>query len=255
MLRWTIVLVVCSALCAVYGCRRQEEEPSQFKRSMKTADNVSFMPVRVPESHLDKKSIVRPAAGADEPLPTEERESAEAVEVSVDDTTAEAVARSYVALVAKGELRRVLEIVDPDQEEGYGEFVDVAEPLWLLMGELRTLLDDRFPGHAIQIPSPIHAAPIEVERVDVDADDEAKATAVLVSGGGADSVTLDLRSVDDRWYVKDPVVEALTSQAGWSDKFESVIQPLEDLLAQIENGEITSEDAVAEKVGQLAIPR
>lgn len=232
------------------ACNQKGDPPPQFN-SILTDGDTRLTPVRLVKR--DKAALVAPAAGSETPItpaggPGAREAAADAV--IIDDSTAEAAARSFVSILKSGNLARLAEIIVPEQREALEQLVQLVEPLQEAQAELQKAIDQKFPGHAFRMAgTPGSLRNVQIVAVTEAGEDEATATLQVE---GQQDEELKLRKVEGKWRVESTEV-AIPPE----DKLQQLSQMLtnvgdaiKDVAAKVNDGTITDIEAISQELAQ-----
>lgn len=226
------------------GCQQNDEPPPQFARGM-MVDGRPVVPLSVP-SRANDRDILGAAAAEDEvDKPSSGGNArAEVGEVVVDDSSARAVAASYVALLNAGQYRRVTDlVVDADRDlvqtlmDGLAMAVDARRGFLDAVGEA-------FPDEQFELPqlgNPMLATGIRYELRDVEPTGEDAAEAQIGFVGGGDAFDqLELGRLDGAWRINFPDQMNAALVKAMYTSMEELAGRLRQIEQQVAQGDIAS---------------
>lgn len=220
------------------GCRRDDLPPP---KSMAQAE-LGAIPLRSTEVVVDK-SIIAPAATAEEAAKPSGPSTPAAGSVPVDDSTAEALAQTYAAVISTMQLQQVPSLVIPDQRQKATELVQAMQPLLDATAELVKAAKEKFPDEKLQLTPANMPPPMTVAGVEPDANDPNAAMATFQTDGKAESKRI-LRKVDEHWKIDESSLSA-PPDAQLPALVQSEAEATKSVMAKLQSGELA--DAAALK--------
>ncbi len=247
MTRFTLLTASVFALSLGSACRREGAPPPRLLSS----GNLGLMPVLLSD-HIADSALLVSAASADEPAKASA--AAAAAAVTVDDSTADGIAKAYVDILNAARMQQWATIVIPEQQPIATELAQAVQPIAEVVIHLRQVMGEKFAGHAFQasLGESIPAEWIQrwtVASVEVDAADPNTATAKFKQEGGTLTGERKLKKVDAHWRVEEqnlpPAIppELATMVTQLADALRAV-------AARIENNEITDPQAAENEIKQ-----
>src|SRR5690606_18653841 len=99
-------------------------------------------------------ALIAPAANAESAGAAGAGATASAGGVPIDTSRPEAAMQSMVAVMQAGNFAQLPELLVPEQRDTVQQMVDLIQPVIEAEADLKRVLDEKFPGHAIQLSSP-----------------------------------------------------------------------------------------------------
>lgn len=255
------ILLMCVLMGVVFscGCRQDTNPPPRFNKPMSVNGQV-LMP-SPPLTPRTDESLLRPIAEAPTGAGPARRGEDEST-VEVDDSNAEAAANSYVRLVTAGDMGKVANILVPEQAEVFSAPVgtDVILPAAGAVHDLMTALDEKFPGHAIQIAGVDEfiyrlgdlTARFSVEEVTPINDDEAEATLVLnLPNQQQKKETVTVRRSGDRWRLEFPNLQTPSDLDGLAQTLAGKADGFRSIAERLRSGDLADEVAVKAEIDKV----
>lgn len=260
MARWFPMIAALTAILGGMGCQRDANPPSRYAGTVSAGDE-ELLPVIVPQR--SGESILAAAAAAPEaaaPVAEQPTGGRENEQPQLDLSSAQAAGEAYAQLVSTNDLRRIPEVLVAEQ-------ADVMRPMMAKMAELvegtrdfKAALDEKFPGHAIQLSGIAQfvaqagtmVGETKFESVEIINDEEAK---VMVSqsqpNGEALKVELTAHKTDDGWRLALPNFTPLSNPEAFETSVGNKPEALKDLARRIQADEFADEAAVQGEVDKI----
>lgn len=198
-------------LAVLAGCRRDNSPlPPKYGDVMTDASKKhSYRPIRIPDRKGD--SVLGPIAAAEQVAAAEKKEKAGEVG-KIDDTSAEAAAKSFVAIVLAGDLQQLSKILVAEQADAVGKMGEGLTPLVEAAKELKLALSEKFPDDRDVSGAPLSPALVDmlgsspaVEEVKAGtSDEEAEATITAGADNTKKTIKVALKKVEQGWRVTLP---------------------------------------------------
>jgi len=260
MLRPMLLMCVLVGVLMSCGCRQDTNPPPRFTEPMEV-DGQMLMPLP-PLANRGGAALLEPIATDEQAparggRPTEEEEA-----VKLDDSTAEAAVKSFSSLVETGEMARLAEILVTDQAGVFSApaGTEVILPVAQAAHELTAALDEKFPGHAIQIAG-LDAfvqrlgemtTRYSVEGVTAINDDEAEATLVAKLANQQEKrQTVTVRRSQNRWRLEFPDLQAPSDLDALAEGLKGKAEGLQSVAERVRKGEFTDEASVKAEVDKV----
>jgi hypothetical protein len=244
-MRYLLCLIPALVGCVwILGCDSDTEvEPTNLAGA---SGGELLAPIYIPTHALSDSSIYKSAPS--EATPAEAAKQAPAI--SIDDSTAQAVVKTYLDMLEANNLTGWPEIVVPDQRDAVATLADAVGPLTGTVDHLFTAWKSQYPD----TPLGVFAMYPVLERVGrhyaLSADSVVEMTvteseASLTPDDGSLTLMLDLRSIDNAWRISDPELPSADQVQANADKlrmYAAANAELEDLVNRIETGGFSSAD-------------
>lgn len=241
---------LCAVIPVLWGCGRHEEPVPASRFAVSSGGQA--LPVSLGPESRDKGILA--AAASNEPPP-----KTAAAPVPVDDSSAQAIVETYVAVMNAHQFAQLPDIVVAEQQDAARQMAAVVQPFIDAERNLKQKLDEHFPGHAIQLGSlklamgSLSALKYQVISVEVVSDTEATAK-IRKEGPNADEQQVKVHQADGVWRIEDPQIpppdqrEAILSTMG--PMLANLTQVLQSVAAKLDAGELADEAAVNEALAQ-----
>ncbi|HOB76179.1 MAG TPA: hypothetical protein PKG54_16825 [Phycisphaerae bacterium] len=248
-------LVVCLSL----ACNDKVEPPPQFNTVLTTGDEGSggrLTPVRL--TKRDKSSLIAPAASGETPPAVGGPAAAtpQSTEVTVDTSTPEAAAQSFVAILKSGQFALLPDIIVSEQQETLQQMIRLTQPVQEALAELERAIAEKFPGHAFRMGGLSVGMPADVQITNIEVGDT-EATATF-EAAGRPAEPIKFRQIDGKWRVEAPLFNQAPSEddvQAMSEVSTKLANAFRDVAAKINDGSITDAQAIpAELAEATAMP-
>jgi hypothetical protein len=241
----------CSILCATllvplaWGCDRQTEPPPLYVGQ----GGDGLLPVSIPDMSADRGLLAAATGGDTQRAARDAGGAAAAPAIQVDDSTPEGIVDGYIHVIAAGSFQQLPELLVPEQQEKARQVLGILGPLMDASQELKRAVDERFPGHAIQLGQGMDelagfAEAVHVIDIQVITDDQAEATLGIEATGEQEH--LKLERIDGRWRVRDPRIDQTPDEG--LDQMAAMMSGMADgmrqVAARVQSGEIADEEAL-----------
>jgi hypothetical protein len=250
MPEWKIV--ICGLVLVILaGCRRDNTPLPPMHAS--DADALkSYRPIRIPDRRND--AVLGPIVAAEQAAAAEKKDKGGEAG-SIDDSSAEAAAKSFVAIVLAGDLQQLSKILVAEQAEVVGKMAEGLAPLTEAAKELKLALDEKFPDNDIAGFFPI--APVLADMLAESTkfqeikpgatEDEAEAT-IAAGADGSKSIKLTVKKVDSAWRVMLPDFTPPADVEAASKAEPEKVEALKDIARRVQAEELKDADAVKTEV-------
>lgn len=253
---WTTALLV---FCSGLSCRRPSEPPPP------TFDGAEgLIPLTLGPADQDKSIIAPIASTAAKATPSSPGTAATGGDIPIDDSSAEAVVMSFIALANAGQNQRLLEILIPQQAEIIRALTMALQPVEQPFMELDQAVRQAFPDTATA--QPVGRFPgitqfmgisgqLQLDQNGVTAQDDSNAVATLEVVGGTNPTPLQVyaRLIDGRWRID--LLQLGTLPTGFVDQLAAAApnmgQSIRDLVARIQNNEFASVEIVGQELMRI----
>jgi hypothetical protein len=244
-----IILVCGIGLVALVGCRRDNTPDSKYAHVMKYDSNgPSYLPVRVPDRKSDS-TLLGPPAAAEAASTGEKREKAGEAG-KIDDSSAEAAAKSFVAIVIAGDLQQLPKILVAEQAEVVGKMIEGLAPLTDAAKELKAALDEKFPNHDIAGFFPIApklgdmmGSTTAFEKVDAGSSDDEQEATIATGPDGSNKIKLAVKKADQAWRVVLPDFTVPADPDAAAKPEPEKIEAFKDITRRVKADELKDVDA------------
>jgi hypothetical protein len=132
-------------MATLIGCGRNDKPVPEARFTVKSEGMMT--PVGLTPELFDpnyKKTMLSAAASGEPP-------AARGPAVPVDQSTPESAVNTYIAISREMQLSQLPDILVPEQQETARTFATAAQPFLNVARELKQRLDERFPGHTINL--------------------------------------------------------------------------------------------------------
>ncbi len=250
----TALLVFCSGL----SCRRPSEPPpSTFEGTE------GLIPLTLSPADQDKSIIAPIASTAAKATPSSPGAGATGGDIPIDDSTAEAVVQSFIALANAGQEQRLIEILVPEQSETIRNLLTAMQPVDQAFEEFRQAARQVFPQETVQAAGQTSGSSqllgvsgqLQLGPNGVIAQDDSNAVATLEVIGATMSTPpqVNARLIDGRWRID--LQQLGTLPAGFADQLAAaapnMAQSIRDLTTRIQNNEFTNMEMVNQELMQI----
>ncbi|MHC4795365.1 MAG: hypothetical protein ACYTF1_01880 [Planctomycetota bacterium] len=254
MIRPLVTILAILMLFLSLACQREKEPPPH----MLTGQVGALPPIYLANDKPDSK-IIGPAAEAgavpETDQPDETAEEATDEPIDIDDSSPEAIVKTYVKMVSTQQFALWPDLVVPEQTELAGAFAAMTDTL----KDLRLVMDDKFPGHAIKLPGSLNLQMPRITIVGVEAVNDREALATIKVEKSPKSAKMKVKLIDDGWRIVDPTFMMMIIQSGSNDRAVAMVEGQNDTLrgfiTRVEDDEFSDTQEVANELVQLLIAK
>lgn len=256
--KWLVLTGLVLAALLV-GCNNDSKsDREEYAGVMGGEEGRALIPVNVPPRKGD--TILGPIAASAEPPKAEKSDAkdAEAEEVKVDDSSAEAVAHSLVEIVKTGDFAKLPDVVPPEQSEQMGQMVAAYGPIAKAARQLKLAFQEKFPDGGLDGVFPISptldgliAAELNVEVKSV-SDEEATASFMVGPEATAKKIELTIKKFDQAWRVVLPDFAPPADIEATAKQDEGKDAAFADIAKRVESGDLKDVDAVKAQLTEVA---
>lgn len=242
----SLIVCGCLALTLVVAACRQDNNPPPPHNEAMTAAGRTYMPIRLKATGRDE-SLLGAAAATEEAKPAKPA-AAEAPEVIVDATSAEAVARSYADLFNAGLIGRLSDVLVAEQTEAVTKVAEPLAPTAEAIAALKRAIAEKFPDAKVAVPG----APDQVSSsVENPGDTEADVKLTLTNAAGeATEQTAKARKVEEAWRIEVPDLDAKLSE--FATAVEGKLEQYRNMTARVQAGEFADAEALAAELRKIS---
>jgi hypothetical protein len=258
MTKTTFALLAMLGVGVSLACNNRTDAPPEFNGPLTTSDNsTTVMPFRLVKH--EKASASGGAASTETTATADKGGGSTAGAVTVKDSTPDELAETMVEILKSGNFTQLADILVPDQQEAVRQVFAALQPVMEASTELRKALDEKFPGHAVQIGGFEQLAggltpDVTITDIKPDGDDKAEGTIHTKAPSGEEKTEpVKFKKIDGKWRLESSQGMKLPS----GDELQKIgevmgkyADALKDLAKKVNGGEIADEKAAKEELGK-----